>query len=53
MTWLLMELTAAAVRQNMKPHHPESPFLIRERHPDDPIHEAKQESRIDRQMSLF
>lgn len=37
----------------MKLHHPESPFLIGEGHPDDQIHEAKQESWIDRQLSLF
>ncbi|MCD7865839.1 MAG: DUF1848 domain-containing protein [Clostridiales bacterium] len=44
---------AAAVRQNMKLHNPESPFLIGEGHPDDQIHDAKQTSWIDRQMSLF
>ncbi|MCD8082596.1 MAG: DUF1848 domain-containing protein [Clostridiales bacterium] len=44
---------AAAVRQNMKLHNPKSPFLIGEAHPDDQIHEAKQTSWIDRQMSLF
>ncbi|MCD8337495.1 MAG: DUF1848 domain-containing protein [Lachnospiraceae bacterium] len=44
---------AAAVRENMRLHNPESPFLIGEGHPDDAIHEAKQESWIDRQMSLF
>ena len=44
---------ASAVRQNMKLHNPESPFLIGESHPDDQIHEAKQESCIERQLSLF
>ncbi|MCC8045710.1 MAG: DUF1848 domain-containing protein [Clostridiales bacterium] len=44
---------AAAVRQNMRLHNPESPFLTGEGRPEDQIHEAKQSSWIDRQMSLF
>ncbi|MCC8051155.1 MAG: DUF1848 domain-containing protein [Clostridiales bacterium] len=44
---------AAAVRQNMKLHNPESPFLIGKGTPDDQIHDAKQTSWIDRQLYLF
>lgn len=41
-----------AVRQNMKQHDPESPFLIGHSCPEDIVHEAKQESWKDQQFSL-
>lgn len=41
------------VKQNMRVHNPKSPFLIGESEPGDVIHEAKQKSWIDKQMSLF
>ena len=41
------------VRQNMALHDPKSPFLIGSSMPGDVIHEAKQESWIDDQLSLF
>ncbi len=40
------------VKQNMKRHDPQSPFLIGHLHPDDTIHEAKQESWLDNQLRL-
>ncbi len=44
---------AAAVKRNMRRHNPDSPFLIGEEEEDDQIHDARQTSWIDRQMSLF
>lgn len=41
------------VKENMKKHDPESPFLLGNSMPGDVIHEAKQRSWIDGQMSLF
>jgi hypothetical protein len=38
------------VRENMKKHNPDSPFLIGESRQGDVIHEAKQKSWIDRQL---
>ena len=43
---------AALVKENMKKHDPESPFLIGNSEPGDVIHEAEQKSWIDRQMRL-
>jgi hypothetical protein len=43
---------AALVRENMKKHDPSSPFLLGNSNPQDIIHEAKQKSWIDRQISL-
>jgi hypothetical protein len=43
---------AALVRENMKKHDPSSPFLLGNSTPQDIIHEAKQKSWIDRQISL-
>lgn len=43
----------AAVRRNIKRHNPSSPLLIGELLPDDIIHEAKQESWIERQITLL
>ena len=40
------------VKHNMKKHDPKSPFLIGHLHPDDNIHEAKQESWLDNQLRL-
>ena len=40
------------VKQNMKMHDPQSPFPIGHLHPDDNIHEAKQESWLDNQLRL-
>jgi hypothetical protein len=42
-----------SVRANQKLHDPESPFLIGGSRPGDRIHEAKQESYIDGQMTLW
>lgn len=42
-----------AVRRNMSLHDPNSPFLIGHSMPDDIIHDAPQESWIDRQLRLF
>ncbi len=44
---------AAAVRDNMKNHDVNSPFLLGREQEGDVFHEAKQESWIDRQISLF
>ena len=41
------------VRKNMRLHHPESPFLIGDFRKEDVIKDAKQESYIDGQLSLF
>lgn len=41
---------AMLVRQNMRRHNPESPFLLGESMPGDIIHEAVQRSWIDRQI---
>ncbi len=41
------------VKENIKKHNPNSPFLIGEIEADDNITEAKQQSWIDTQMSLF
>ncbi|MBE5957901.1 MAG: DUF1848 domain-containing protein [Lachnospiraceae bacterium] len=38
------------VRNNMKRHNPESPFLIGESRPDDVVHQAVQKSWIDHQL---
>jgi hypothetical protein len=43
---------AALVRDNMKKHDPASPFLLGNATPQDVIHEAKQKSWLDRQISL-
>jgi hypothetical protein len=43
---------ARLVKENMKKHDPDSPFLLGNSMPDDVIHEAKQKSWIDRQLSL-
>jgi DNA repair photolyase len=43
---------AETVRQNMRKHDPLSPLLIGHLMPGDTVHEAKQESWIDRQMRL-
>lgn len=42
-----------AVRRNMKNHNPDSPLLIGNLHERDKIHDAKQESWIDNQLTLF
>lgn len=44
---------AAAVRQNMQNHDPKSALLVGELHPEDQVHEAKQESWRDGQMSFW
>lgn len=44
---------AETVRRNMCRHDPASPFLLGKSEPGDRIHEAKQESWIDRQLNLF
>lgn len=44
---------AALVKENMRKHDPESPFLTGNAMPEDVIHEAKQKSWIDGQLSLF
>ena len=41
------------VKENCKKHHSNSPFLIGELEPDDKITEAKQQSWVNPQMSLF
>lgn len=43
---------SALVRENMKRHDPKSPFLLGRSMPGDVIHEAKQTSWIDGQMTL-
>ncbi|MDE6149031.1 MAG: DUF1848 domain-containing protein [Ruminococcus sp.] len=42
-----------AVRRNMRNHNPDSPLLIGNLHTSDKIHDAKQESWIDNQLTLF
>lgn len=44
---------AEAVRANMRQHDPRSPFLVGRPKKEDELHEAKQESWIERQLSLF
>jgi hypothetical protein len=41
------------VQKNSRQHHPDSPFLIGRQKEGDRIHEAKQTSYIDGQLSLF
>jgi hypothetical protein len=41
------------VRHNVQLHDPASPFLIGTHRPDDQIHDAKQQTYIDGQLSLF
>ena len=43
----------AVVEENMKRHHPDSPFLIGELEPEDKINEAKQQSWISDSFRLF
>lgn len=43
---------AKLVKENMKKHDPNSPFLLGNSTPEDEIHEAKQSSWIDRQLSF-
>lgn len=43
---------AAIVKENMRKHNPNSPFLIGESMPGDVIHKAVQKSWIDRQLRL-
>ena len=45
--------SAAAVRDSVRRHDPASPFLIGGPTPDDVVHEAKQASWIDGQVSMF
>ena len=45
-------VNSALVRENMKRHDPKSPFLLGGSMPGDIIHEAKQISWIDGQMTL-
>lgn len=40
------------VRQNMRRHDPSSPFLVGNSLPEDKIHQAKQESWLDNQLTL-
>lgn len=42
-----------AVQRNMRNHNPDSPLLIGNLHERDKIHDAKQESWIDNQLTLF
>lgn len=44
---------AATIRQNMARHDPDSPFLTGGAFPEDVIHDAKQESFRDGQISMF
>jgi len=44
---------ASLVRENMKRHNPSSPFLLGDSMPGDVIHEARQKSWIDGQMSFL
>lgn len=44
---------ASLVKENMRKHNPESPFLLGNSMPGDVVHDAKQKSWIDGQMSLF
>lgn len=44
---------AALVRENMKRHDPDSPFLLGSHMPGDVIHEAKQKSWLDGQLELI
>ncbi len=43
----------ALIRENMKLHDPDSPFLIGHAMPGDRIHDARQETWADRQLKLF
>lgn len=43
---------AALVRENMRKHDPKSPFLLGYGRPGDQVHEARQESWVNRQMRL-
>jgi hypothetical protein len=43
----------ASVRQNVRQHHPDSPLLIGTVREEDKIRDAKQETYIDGQMSLW
>ncbi len=43
----------ALVRENMRKHDPSSPFLIGNSGPDDIVHEARQKSWLNGQMSFF
>ena len=45
--------SASAVRDSIRRHDPASPFLIGGPTPDDVVHEAKQTSWIDGQVSMF
>lgn len=42
----------ATVKQNMRLHNPDSPFLLGDFMPEDQVHEAKQESWLDGQLRL-
>jgi hypothetical protein len=44
---------AATVRRNRQNHDPSSPLLIGHLHPDDKVHQAKQETWLDRQLTLW
>ena len=44
---------AATVRMNMARHYPASPLLVGDLMPDDEVYDAKQESWIDPQISMF
>ena len=41
------------VKENMRKHNPDSPFLLGNSMPEDVVHEAEQKSWIDGQMRLF
>ena len=43
---------AATVRENMRSHDPNSPFLLGHSRPEDIIHQADQKSWVDRQLRL-
>lgn len=45
--------SADEVKRNLRLHDPASPFLIGNYRPGDVVHEAKQESWLERQLSLF
>lgn len=44
---------SGAVRKNMQNHDPDSPLLVGNLRPEDRVHEAKQESWLDGQISLW
>lgn len=44
---------ADAVRRNLKLHDPDSPLLLGSLHPEDTIHQARQTSWLDGQLTLF